>query len=98
MGAADQIAARGTVGASMTHAANTHLVAIMRTGGKLNRLLGGHTGTTAATAIGARIGNDLAGTAALGTNRLERARTKQKGQVDIDMAATTAARTGVGML
>ena len=70
----------------------------MRAGGKLNRLLGGHTDTAAATAIGARVGNDLAGTAALRTNRLERARTKQERQVDIDMAATTAARTGVGML
>jgi len=51
MGAADQIAARGTVGASMTHAANADLVAIVRAGRKLNRLLGGYASTTAAAAI-----------------------------------------------
>ena len=98
MSATDQISTRGTVGASVTHAANADLVAIVRAGRKLNRLLGGHTGPPAAAAIGAGVGNDLTGTAALGADRLERAGTEQKGQVDIDMTATTAARTGMGML
>ena len=98
MGATDQIATRGTVGACMTHAANTDLVAIVRTGRKLNRLLGGHTDTAAAAAIGAGVGDDLTGTAALGADRLKRAGTEQEGQVDIDVAATTAARTGMCML
>ena len=70
----------------------------MRAGRKLNRLLGGHAGTAAATAIGAGVGHDLTGTAALGADRLERARTKQEGQVDIDVAAATAARAGMCML
>ena len=55
MSAADQVAARGTVGASMTHAANADLVAIVRAGRKLNCLLGGHTGPPAAAAIGAGV-------------------------------------------
>lgn len=71
----------------MAHAANADLVAIVRAGRKLNRLLGGHTGSPAATAIGAGVGHDLTGTAALGADRLERARTKQEGQVDVDVAA-----------
>ena len=50
MGTADKIAARGTVGAGVTHAANADLVAIVRAGRKLNCLLGGHTGSTAAAA------------------------------------------------
>ena len=95
--ATDQVTARSAVRAGVSHVGDAHLVAIMRAGGKLNRLLGGHTDTAAAIAIGARVGNDLAGTAALRTTRLERARTKQEGQVDIDRAATTAARSGVGM-
>ncbi len=98
MGAADQVAARGTFSASMAHAANADLVAIVRAGRKLNRLLGGHTGSPAATAIGAGVGHDLTGTAALGADRLERARTKQEGQVDVDVAAATAARAGMCML
>lgn len=98
MGATDQVAARGTVGASMTHAANADLIAIVRAGRKLNRLLGGYASTTAATAIRAGVGYDLTGTTALGADRLERARTKQKGQVDVDVAATAAARTGMCML
>ena len=98
MSAADQIATRGTVGAGVTHAANADLVAIVRTGRKLNRLLGGHTDTAAAAAIGAGVGDDLTGTAALGADRLKRAGTEQEGQVDIDVAATTAARTGMCML
>ncbi len=52
MSATDQISTRGTVGASVTHAANADLVAIMRAGRKLNRLLGGHTSPPAAAAIG----------------------------------------------
>ena len=68
----------------MTHAANADLVAIVRAGRKLNRLLGGYASTTAATALGA--------------DRLERARTKQEGQVDVDVPAATAARAGMGML
>ena len=71
----------------MTHAANADLVAIMRAGRKLNRLLGGYASTTAATTIRAGVGHDLTGTAALGADRLERARTKQEGQVDVDVAA-----------
>ena len=98
MGAADQVATRGTVSAGMTHAANADLVAIMRAGGKLNRLLGGYASTTAAAAIGTRVRHDLTGTAALGADRLERARAKQEGQVDVDVAATAAARTGMCML
>ena len=82
----------------MTHAANADLVAIVRAGRKLNRLLGGYASTTAATAIGAGVGHDLTGTAALGADRLERARTKQEGQVDVDVPAATAARAGMGML
>ena len=98
MGAADQIAARGTIGAGVTHATNTDLIAIVRTGRKLNRLLGGHTDTPAAAAIGAGIGDDLTGTAALGADRLKRAGAKQERQVDVDVAATAAARTGMCML
>ena len=98
MGAADQVAARGTVGASMSHAANADLVAIVRAGRKLNRLLGGCASTTAATTIGAGVGHDFTGTAALGADRLERARTKQEGQVDVDVAAAATAWAGMGML
>ena len=98
MGTADKIAARGTVGAGVTHAANADLVAIVRAGRKLNCLLGGHTGSTAAAAIGTGVGDDLTGTSALGADRLERAGTEQEGQVDVDVAATAAARTGMCML
>lgn len=82
----------------MTHAANADLVAIVRAGRKLNRLLGGHTSSPAAAAIGTGVSDDLAGTAALGADRLERARAKQEGQVDVDVAAATAARAGMRML
>lgn len=98
MGATDQITARGAVGAGVTHAANTDLVAIVRAGGKLNRLLGGHTGPPAAAAIGTGVGDDLTGATALRADRLERAGTKQEGQIDVDVAAATAARAGMGML
>lgn len=82
----------------MTHAANADLVAIVRAGRKLNRLLGGYASTTAATAIRAGVCHDLTGTAALGADRLERARTKQEGQVDVDVAAAATAWAGMGML
>ena len=60
MGATDQVTTRGAIGTGMAHAANANLVAVVCAGRKLNRLLGGHAGTTAAAAIGARIGYDLA--------------------------------------
>ena len=98
MGAADQIAARGAVSAGMTHAANADLVAIVRAGRKLKRLLGGYAGSSAAAAIGTRVRHDLTGTAALGADRLERARAEKERQVDIDVAATATARAGVGVI
>ena len=98
MGATDQVTTCGTIGTGVAHAANADLVAVVRAGRKLNRLLGGHARTTAAAAIGARIGYDLARTAALGANRLKRAGAKQEGEVHIDMAAPATAWAGMGML
>ena len=76
---ADQVTARSTVRAGVAHVGDTHFVSVVGAGGELDRLLGGHAGTAAATAIGARVGHDLAGTTALGTDRLERAGAEQEG-------------------
>ena len=68
MGATDQITTRGAIGTGVAHAANANLVTVVRAGRKLNCLLGGHTGPPAAAAIGAGVGDDLTGTAALGAD------------------------------
>ena len=82
----------------MASALDTHHVAVMRVGTELHNGLGGNRRASGAAAVGARVGHNLARTAALGAHHLKHTGTEKRGHVDVHGSLAAARRARSGML